>query len=63
VTACLFRRRFSTLLLVEHARGARGDKCVEGGEAEIVGGSGEEVEGAEHDVVPRCKSSTARECR
>lgn len=48
-----FRRRLSALLLVERAGScARGDRYVGGGEAEITGGSGEEVEDAEHDVAP-----------
>jgi hypothetical protein len=41
---------------------ARGDAYVEGVEAKITGGGGEEVEGVEHDVAPQHEGFTTREC-
>jgi hypothetical protein len=42
---------------------AHGDRHIRGGQAELAGGGGEEVEGTEHDVAPRRESFAVSECQ
>ena len=42
---------------------AHGDRHIGGGQAELAGGGGEEVEGTEHDVAPRRESFAVSECQ